>query len=1105
MTKYKKYNLILGWTVFAVAAITYILTMEPTASLWDCGEFIATSYKLEVGHPPGAPFFMLVQKIVSLLAGGNVHKVAVMMNLTSAISSAFTILFLFWSISYIARKILLRKNPNGELTDGQLIAVLGSALVGALAYTFSDSFWFSAVEAEVYAMSSMFTALVFWLVLKWDEHADEPHADKWLILIAYLSGLAIGVHLLNLLVIPSIALIYYFKRYKATVWGSLLVFTIGVILVAFVMYGIIQGIISIASKFELFFVNTLGLPFDSGFLFFIIALIAGIVWVLWWSKKKNKPALHSSFLALLMLIIGYSSFAMLVIRSSADPPIDENDPENTFALKAYLDREQYGDRPLLYGQYYDAQVIGQKDEYTYYRGKQNGKPRYIKTKKTNPHYIYDPQRMTFFPRMYSAQQDHIKAYKSWGGVEGTPTFANNMKFFFSYQVGFMYFRYFFWNFVGKQNDIQGHGGPLHGNWLSGIKPIDNALIAPQDHLPDKWKNMASRNKYYFLPLILGLIGFIFQIDKDWKSFSVILALFFMTGLAIVIYLNQTPYQPRERDYAYVGSFYAYAMWIGLSVLALFEWLKKYLKNEKLSSSLLTVILLGVPILMGFQNWDDHSRAHRYHTRDLASDYLNSCAKDAILFTYGDNDTFPLWYDQEVEGIRTDVRDVNLSLFSTDWYANQMKRKAYESDPIPLPIDESKYRMGVRDVVLIHDNPNVLFIEKYNANKAEFLPRYKDLYARVMKIINKSNFAQKYPKDYNTLNKGYNKLNIRTFLSYVKALNNKSKEFNLNADSLKIYNNLGTKLAKDIANSYAPIKAVMDFVTSDDPSTKLKLQSGIYDYLPTRKILIPVNKEHIKELGFVPKDKMNKVQDVKFTLKGNYLLKANWLVLEMLAYNNWNRPIYFATSIGSDNYMGLDKYFRLEGFAYRLVPYKVQPISQGETGDVNIDILYNNVMNKFKWGNIKDPRFNVDNYVQRTVMVMDIRNVFHRLAEALISKNKTDSAKEVLDKCIEELPDNKIAYDYTVLPIIEDYYKIGDTTKANAIALQLFDNYNQQLQYFASFPANKAKLLNERDIKIPLYVFQELANIADKYGQKEITNKVQPILLQYMQQMVPQRN
>ncbi len=1091
MTKYKKFNLIGGWTVFAIAAFTFISTMEPTASLWDCGEFIATSFKLEVGHPPGAPFFMIIQRVVSDLAGGDVTKVAWFMNLISALASAFTILFLFWSISYIAKKIILKTSKKAELTDGQLIAVLGSAAVGALAYTFSDSFWFSAVEAEVYAMSSLFTALVFWSILKWDEQADQPHADRWLILIAYLMGLSIGVHLLNLLVIPSIALIYYFRRYKATIWGGIFVFLLSVVILAFVMYGIIQGLVSIGSGFELFFVNTLKLPFDLGFFTFLVLLIAAIIWLIAWSKKKGKRALHLATLALLMIIIGYSSYATLVIRSTANPPIDENDPENTFALKAYLDREQYGERPLLYGQYYDADAISQTTEYTYIRGNK----KYIKVKKTNPKYEYDPSRCTFFPRMYSSQKDHISAYKSWGGVKNNkPTFANNIKFFMSYQVGFMYLRYFMWNFVGKENDIQGHGGPLHGNWLSGIKFIDNAFIAPQKDIPDKWKNRASRNKLYFLPLILGIIGLIYQFDKDKHNFWVVLTLFIMTGLAIVVYLNQTPYQPRERDYAYVGSFYAFTIWMGLSVLAAFDFLKK-IKNEKLRAIAPTVLLLLVPVLMGSQEWNDHTRAHRYHVRDLASDYLNSCDKDAILFTFGDNDTFPLWFDQEVLGIRTDVRDVNLSLFSTDWYTNQMRRKAYTSDPIPINIPKSKYQTGTREVVFVKNNPNVLFMDKYKANKKEFAPMYDSLFTQMLAVLKKSNFPQNYPSDYIKLQKGYKSLTAEDFVAFINTINSKSSQLGINSKAIALLKNATMSFASKVANSYAPIRAVMNFVLSDDPSTKLSYGNNgeMANYIPTDKILIPVNKEQIKKMGFVAPDKMHLVGDnIKFIIKKKYLFKANWLLLEMLAENNWKRPIYFATSIGRDNYMGLSDYFRLEGFAFRLMPYKTANKNSQEIGEVNSKILYNNVMNKFKWGNIADPRFNVDHYVERTVGVMDVRNVFHRLAAQLMLENKKDSAKVVLDKCLKVLPDNKIAYDYTILPVIEDYYKLGDFDQGNKIARQLIQNYGQQIKYFNNFTGKQAQLIN-RDQQIALYVLQNMYSIAFNYKQTSISKLIEPIL------------
>lgn len=1092
MTDFKKFNIIGGWIIFAIAAFTYIATMEPTASLWDCGEFIATSYKLEVGHPPGAPLFMMIAKVVSLLAGENLTKVAMMMNLVSALSSAFTILFLFWSISIIAKKLIIKINKSDKLSQGNLIAIFGSATVGALAYTFSDSFWFSAVEAEVYAMSSLFTAVVFWAILKWDEQADQKHADRWIVLIAYLMGLSIGVHLLNLLVIPAIALVYYFKKVKNTnVVGGLAVFVASFIILLFVMYGVIQGLVGVGSIFERFFVNTLGLPFDSGFLFFIIAIIATLIFLLYLTRKFLKPHLHTAVLSLLVIIIGYSSFAMIVVRSQANPPIDENDPENTFALKSYLNREQYGDRPLMYGQYYDAYAVDKIDLYTYIQGQD----KYIKVKKINPKYIYDPDRTTFFPRMYSSSGDHIGEYKKWGGIKGSakPNFGNNIRFFVEYQIGYMYFRYFAWNFIGRQNDTQGHGGPLNGNWLSGVSFIDN-MVAPQTNLPDKWKNEASRNKYYFLPFLLGLLGFIFQLDKDKNSFWVVLTLFVMTGLAIVVYLNQTPLQPRERDYAYVGSFYAFAIWIGLAVVAVYDFAKKFISNELARAATPVAIFLLVPVLMAFQNWDDHDRSGRYHTVAFASNYLNSCANNAILFTFGDNDTFPLWYAQEVEGIRTDVRNVNLSLFSTDWYTNQMRRKAYESDPIPISIDESKYKMGTRDVVFVRENPNVLFKEKYQANIGTFEPQYISAFNYMLTMLENSDFATLYANDYNTLKQGHSSVDIETFFGFVNTLASNASKIGLNQNSVDSLVTVSTTLAENISNAAAPIDAVMNFVLSDDPSTRLGYGNDeMVDYIPAKKILIPVDKQKIIDMGFVTEDKIDLIGDnITFTINKQYLLKAQWLILQILAENNWERPIYFATSIGRDNYMGLQNYFRLEGFAYRLMPYKVTPESTDEIGEIDIDILYDNLMNDFYWGGIKDDHFNVDHYVDRTVQVMDIRTVYHRLAYALMQEDRNTEAIEVLDRCVEEIPDNKVAYSYKMVPIIEDYFVLGETDKALAIANQMFENYSQQMTYFGQFKADK-KALVENDIRISLFILQSLYFLAEDHNQPELSQKVEPIL------------
>ncbi len=1106
MKKFKLYNRILGWLVFAVAAFTYLSTIEPTASLWDCGEFIATSYKFEVGHPPGAPLFMMMQKLFSLLAGNDVTKVAKMMNTFSALASAFTILFLFWSITHIARRIILSVSGRQELSTGQMIAVLSSGLVGALAYTWSDTFWFSAVEAEVYATSSLFTALVFWLALKWEEEADDPKSWRYLLLIAYLMGLSIGVHLLNLLTIPVIGLVIYFRLYKPSVKGFLIALAISFVVLGFVLYGVVQKAVSVSSIFELLFVNNFGLPYNSGLIFYLILLFTVLIGLAYYFYKKKNYLWHNIFVAIVLMFFGYLSFALIPIRSAANPPIDENDPENPFALLSYLNREQYGDRPLLYGQYYDAQVVGKEDKYTYVPV--NGK--YVKTKKTNPKYIYDPKRSTIFPRMYSSQPDHIQAYKVWGGIkEGQePNFANNMRFFLTYQVGWMYFRYFMWNFAGKQNDIQGHGDVLHGNWISGIKFLDELRLGPQDKLPEKWENRRSRNKYYLLPLILGLIG-VFYSYRNKEYFWAILVFFIMTGLAIVVYLNQTPYQPRERDYAYAASFYAFAIWIGLGVLAIYEWLKNATKQDNISAILALVLTIGVPIEMGFQNWDDHDRSHRYHARDFAYDYLMSCAPDAILFTYGDNDTFPLWYAQEVEGIRTDVRVVNLSLLSTDWYIKQIRRKAYESDPAPMSIAQDKYIEGKRDYVPIYEQNQFLIQEKFDANKDLFAKDYENLRLQLIDIVGKSTLPQTDKKTWDIINDSteFYKLPVLKVFSFINALSQDEniKKFNIDRTQIKNLKKYSDNLMARIADAYAPIDAVVDFIGSDDPITKVQVQGGDqFDFCPTKKLLIPVDKQKVLSNGTVPAQYADKILDkVTFTIPKSYLLKNNVAVLDILANFHWDRPIYFATSMGVDNYLGLTDYFRLEGFAYRLVPYKAE-VPQGFMGSVIADSLYNKVMNVFRYGNIKDPKFNVSHYVERTVAVMNIRGLFHRAALALYEENKKDSAKAVLDKCLEELPDNQIAFDYFMIPIIQDYYNIGDTTTGDSVAILTAKNYIEELEYFNQFTGEKYQGLGNEP-QIAISVLQNISVIAEQYGRKKVVDYIQqPLMEAYGRMMMQQQ-
>ncbi len=707
MNNFRRWNIVFGWIVFSIALLTYILTLEPTVSWWDCGEFIACSYKLLVGHPPGAPLFLMMGRFFSLFASGP-ENVAYMVNLMSALASAFTIIFLFWTITHLARKFF---PEDKELSTENLILIIGSGLTGALAYAFSDTFWFSAVEGEVYATSSLFTAVVFWAILKWENIADQKYADRWLILIAFLMGLSIGVHLLNLLAIPAIVLVYYFKRYEISTRGVTRAVLISILILAVIMYGIIQGLVLMATKFELLFVNGLKTGFNTGVIVYSLIILAGIPLGIWYTHKKGNVMWNSILTGLAVILIGYSSYGMIVIRSLANPPMDMNNPENVFSLLSYLNREQYGDRPLFAGHYFTDEI---KRDGRGYAVIKEEKPVYVKDTVNNrykvafrkPELVYD-EGVKLLPRMYSRDGSHIQAYRQWGGVrEGEKVhFGNNLKFFVSYQLGHMYFRYFMWNFAGRQNDNQSHGSLVDGNWISGIKFLDEFRLGDQDLLPDKFKNMPSRNRYFLLPLILGIMGFLFQLSRDYKNFWVVMFLFFFTGIAIVIYLNQTPYQPRERDYAYAGSFYAFTIWIGLGVLAVFDSLRKYRRKNITASLVVLACLIFVPGIMAKENADDHDRSGRYTARDIARNYLNSCEKDAIIFTNGDNDTYPLWYVQEVEGIRTDVRVINLMLINSEWNIKQLRTKYYESDIIPLRLDPVHYSENRNTSFYILEDPS----------------------------------------------------------------------------------------------------------------------------------------------------------------------------------------------------------------------------------------------------------------------------------------------------------------------------------------------------------------------------------------------------------------
>ena len=1065
MKKYRFINNITGWAIFTIAAFTYLMTLEPTASLWDCGEFIASAFKLEVGHPPGNPVFMVMARFFTLFAGGDTSKVAVMVNAMSALASAFTILFLFWTITHLARKIIIKL--ESDFSTSRIIAIMAAGMVGALGYTFSDSFWFSAVEGEVYASSSLFTAVVFWAMLKWEDVADEEYANRWIILIAFLMGLSIGVHLLNLLALPAIILVYYFRKFEFTWKGFMISLGISVLILSLLLFGILPGVVKISSRLDMFFVNQIGLPANSGMIFHFILLIvffflavrstfsssdnvrnkvlsccailltgawiisgsaflnltvmAAIGGFIWYIAGKSRVVLNTVLTAVMVIMIGYSSNAIIVIRSSANTPLNENQPENPFSLLYFLNREQYGQRPLFRGPYFNAPVTDYskgKPKYVYENGK------YI-VSAYNLERDYDPRFITLFPRMWSDQSEHEPIYQEWGKIKGTaisvtnqsgekevirkPKFSENLRFMFTYQYGYMYFRYFMWNFAGKQNDTQGTGGAVNGNWITGIKFLDEPRTGTYD-LPSGMKDDTSRNTYYLLPFLLGLAGLFYQLNRDYKNWWVILLLFLMTGAAIVFYLNQYPNQPRERDYAYAGSFYFYAVWIGLGVLALYEALSK-LAGEKIAAPVSGVLCcLAVPIIMGTQNWDDHDRSGRYLGRDVAFNYLNSCAPEAILFTNGDNDTFPLWYAQEVEGMRTDIRVCNLMLLNTDWYINQMKRKTYESDPLPVTLPAKKYYDGV--------NNQVFIVEK----------------------------------------------------------------------------------TKDPVN----VSTVIDWVNSDNKATKVQIsESEILDVIPSRTIRIPVDSAAVIASGTVrPEDADKIVPYIDIKLKGSSILKSQLVILDILAHNNWKRPIYFVTGYHNDA-LGLEEYFQLEGLAYRLVPIKSQNKSWVDYGRIDPEILNENVMNKFVWGGANDPDVNLDYHHIRTLIVIKARLIYARLAKALASEGKNEIAIEVLNRCQEMLPVAKFQYDPYYSDLIDAYFAAGATDHATELARELSEYYYNRLNYFLkqnSYVVSSAEYEIQSAIQITSKTAALCASNNKKEIADEINNKLETYYADYLSKM-----
>ena len=1101
MKQFRLVDNTLGWLTFLIAAFVYCSTIEPTASFWDCPEFITTGYKLEIGHPPGAPFFMLTANLFSHFAS-DATQVARMVNTMSALLSATCILFLFWTITHLTRRLLI--SNWSELSMPKLIAIEASGMVGALIYTFSDTFWFSAVEGEVYAYSSAFTAVVFWLILKWEDQADEPHSDRWLILIMYMTGLSIGVHLLNLLCVPAIVLVYYYRRFPdANLKGSLIALAVSVVILAAVLYGVVPGIITVGGWFELFFVNTLGMPFNTGEIIYLILLVSCVIWavyetqtqkhsltiqnlafllsvgmlgipfygwgwsafligvvvlaVLWFLLKytREKELLitarmkNTMLLCMLMLMIGYSSYALIVIRSSANPPMDQNSPEDIFTLGDYLGREQYGQRPLFYGPAYTSQVALEQDGNYCKPVMTKGKPVYQRKEKattdekdsyfvvrTKDEYKYAQNML--FPRMYDA--GHAAAYESWmGGVDGSqvpydrcgeqmmvkvPSQLENLRFFLSYQCNFMYWRYFMWNFAGRQNDIQGNGELEHGNWITGFSFIDDARLGDQSMLPTELKENKGHNVFYCMPLILGLLGLFWQawytrkrktvvngVEKTVEEpigiqqFWVVFFLFFMTGLAIVIYLNQTPMQPRERDYAYAGSFYAFAIWSGMGVAAIIDWLNRKLKKENLVvAAVIGVACLLVPIQMASQTWDDHDRSGRYCCRDFGQNYLMTLQEEGnpIIFTNGDNDTFPLWYNQDTEGFRTDARVCNLSYLQTDWYIDQMRRQAYDSPSVPITWSRLEYCAGTNEYVQVDPSLKAEVEKLYRENPEEA----------------KQNFGEK-------------PFELKNILE--RWVRSKNKDLHV---------------------------------------------------IPTDTVYVTIDKEAVRKSGMMMAADTIPDQMV-ISLKGkNALYKQDLMMLEMIAQCNWTRPIYVATTVGSENYMNLGDNFVQEGLANRITPF-----TTNAPGAKNFDTekTYNNVMNKFKFGGVDKAGIYLDETVMR--MCYTHRRLLSLLAMNLVQEGKDKQAKAVLDKAEKALPSYNIPHDYQSgsLDLAKAYALTGQPKKAQQIIDNLWKKSTEYMLWYCSLSTDRFAM-SQQECMVHMYILNQILNLESVVDEKQAKEK-----------------
>ncbi|QYJ69364.1 glycosyltransferase family 117 protein [Flavobacterium litorale] len=1078
---FKKWNTLLGWVVFAIAMIVYSMTVERTLSFWDCGEYIATAAKLEVGHPPGAPLYQMMGAFFAMFATGP-DKVALMVNMVSVVSSAFTILFLFWSVTIILKTIVSRLS---EFNNSNAIAVLGSAFVGALAFTFSDSFWFNATEAEVYAMASLFIALLLWLGLRWEQDMHTPRGNKWLLIISLVVGLSFGVHFMALLAIPAIGFIYFFKNYeKVTVKNFIIANVIIVAILLFIFKLLLPYTMALFGKTEIFMVNSLGLPFNSGTIFMALVIIAFFYFGLNYTHKKGLPLYNTILLSTLFILIGFCTWMMLPIRANANVVINENKPSDAAEVLAYYNREQYGEQKLFYGPMFSDVYAGLDKNNPY----EDEKPNYQRDYKTGKYVIVnnyknakqntDDNHKGFMPRMWSTEhavnymrytkpldfkldpaidyerelrqygvdpeqmteedyadyvnqirgelqntvgqfkaayrsgeldlEDYDNFLSSYGQylVIEKPSFWDNMDYMFNYQFSYMYGRYFMWNFAGRQNDIQGRGDNLNGNWISGITPLDETRLGPQDNLPSDQKNNKGRNKYYMIPLFLGLIGVVYHAFRDLKSFYVLLVLFLFTGLALKVYLNERPFEPRERDYALVGSFFVFAIWIGLGVYAIYETVRSYIKPKLAAPLVIAVTLLAAPVLMGSQNWDDHNRAGRYTALAMAKAYLSSCEPNAILYTIGDNDTFPLWYAQEVEGYRTDVRIVNTSLFMTDWYIDQMKRKAYESEPMPISLTHDKYVQGTRDYMLHIPETN----ERWN------------------------------------------------------------------------------------------IKQFLKFVTSEDPRTKKELNNGhMVNYYRTNKIRLPIDREAIiRNKAVSPAQYDSIVPYIDIDIKGDALYKNRLLMLDILANNNWERPIYFTGgSFGDDDYLWMKDYLQLDGMVFKLVPFQTPIPEDGsplDMGYIDSEKMYDIVM-RWDWGNSESPDIYHDPETRKNSITF--RTNLARLMEKLIMEGKEDKAKKVIDLAMEKMPLEYYGY-YTLLePFATGYYKTGSKEQARKLLTDLIQKYQENLTFYKGLKISQQDI-HHVDIITDIERYRSLLLIMKEEGDTELYEKEKPAFNRFNQ-------